>query len=169
MAFAHHKGPSRRIAKPVPSNVVQKLYDLIQEEEAPPMQLKEFATQVQIFSAASDTLHNYLGTASDTFDNYLGTASDTLDNYLKSLEICPNDDVGTLKGIIVDCELSTQRCQILLMNFFVEFNTFAGRLERVINSQFYRSWEIDTVREIEIMKRLTTAINMHVSPRQDFI
>lgn len=163
MAFAHHKGTSRRIAKPVPSNVVQKLYELIQEEEAPPIHLKEFAKQLRIFSAASDTLDNYLGTVSDTFDNHLATASNTLDNYLESLEISPNDDVGTLKGIVVDCKLCTQRCQILLMNFFVEFNTFAGRLERVINSRFYRSWEIDTVREIEIMKRLIVAINMHQS------
>lgn len=136
------EGPSKIIANPVPSNVFQKLCELIQELEAPPIQLKEFAAQLRIFSAASDTL----------------------DNYLENLEISPKDDTGTLEGILVGCKLCNQRCQILLVNFFVEFKIFAGRLESVINSQFYRSWEIDTVREIESMKTLTAAINTHLSP-----
>lgn len=129
-------------AKPVPSNVVQRFYDFIHLEETAPIQLKEFATQLRIFFAASETL----------------------DDYLESLEISPEEDVETLKDISVDCRLCTQRCQTLLMNFFVEFDIFAGKVERLDSSQSYRSWEMDTVRDRESMKKLTAAINVHLSP-----
>lgn len=125
----------------VPSNVVQRFYDFVHLEEAVPIQLKEFATQLRIFSAASDTL----------------------DEYLENLEISPEDD-ETLKDLSVDCSLCAQRCQSLLMNFSVEFDIFAGKLERLDSSQSYRSWEMDTVRERESMKKLTAAINVHLSP-----
>lgn len=49
------------------------------------------------------------------------------------------------------------------MNFFVEFDIFAGKVERLDSSQSYRTWEMDTVRERESMKKLTAAINVHLS------
>lgn len=129
-------------AKPIPSIVVQRFYNFVHLEEAAPTQLKELATQLQIFSAASDTL----------------------DEYLENLKISPEDDVETLKDISVDCRLCAQRCQTLLMNFFVEFDIFAGgKVERLDSSQSYRSWEMDTARERESMKKLTAAINVHLS------
>lgn len=131
-----------RGGKPVPGNVVQRFYDFLRLEEAAPIQLKEFATQLRIFSAASDTL----------------------DDYLENLKISPEDDVETLKGISVDCRLCTQRCQTLLMNFFKELDVFAGKVERLDSSQCYRSWEMETMREIESMKKLTAAITVHLSP-----
>lgn len=128
-------------AIPVPGNVVQRFYDFLNLEEAAPIWLKEFATQLRIFSAASDTL----------------------DDYLENQEISPEDDVETLKGISVDCRLCTQRCQTLLMTFMVELDTFAGKVERLGSSQSYRSLEMGTVRERESMEKLTAAVNMHLS------
>lgn len=129
-------------AKPVPSNVVHRFYDFIHLEEAAPIQLKEFATELRIFSAASNTLNDYLW----------------------KLEINPKDDVETLKDISVDCRLCAQRCETLVMNFFVELDIFAGKVERLGSSQSYHFWEMDTVRERECMKKLTAAINLHLSP-----
>lgn len=129
-------------AEPVPSNVFQRFYDFIHLEEAAPIQLREFASQLRIFFATSDTLNDYL----------------------EKLGISPEDDVGALEGISIDCRLCTQRCQTLLIDFFVEFDIFAGKVERLDSSQSYRSWEMNTVRERESMKKLTAAINLHLSP-----
>lgn len=133
-------------AKPVPGNVVQRFYDFLHLEEAAPIWLKEFATQLRIFSAASKTLNDYL----------------------ENLEISPEDDVETLKGISVDCRLCTQRCQSLLMTFFVELDIFAGKVERPGSSQSYRSWEMGTMRESvaterESLEKLIAAIHVHLS------
>lgn len=79
--------------KPVAGDVIQRFYNFLHLESAAPIRLKAFATDLRIFSAASDKL----------------------DDYLENLEICPEDHVETLKGISVECRLCTQRYQTLLM------------------------------------------------------
>lgn len=133
----HIAGTSAR-AKLVPSNVAQRFDDFLNLEKAAPIQLRELAIQLRIFSAASKTLNYYL--------------------------ISPEDNIETktLEDISVDCRLCAERCQTLVNNFFVGFDTFAGKIKRLVSSQGYHLWEMDAMRERESMKKLTAAINLHL-------
>lgn len=123
--------------------VVQRFYNLIDQEKAAPLRLKEFATQLQTFFAASNAL----------------------DIYLENPEISPEDDVEILMNISEECRDCVERCQTFLMTFLNELGTSAGGIPRS-NFQLYRIWARDSASILrENMETLTAAINLHLSPR----
>lgn len=121
--------------------VVQRFYDLIDKEKAAPLPLKEFATQLQTFFAASNAL----------------------DIYLENPEISPEDDVEIL-NIFEKCRQCVERCHTFLMRFL---NELGGGIPRS-SSQLYLIWSVDSALILrENMETLTAAINLRLSPRSN--
>lgn len=122
---------------------VQKFYDLIDQEKAAPIRLKEFATQLRSFFAAFNALNDYL----------------------RNPEFSPKDDVEILKNIPNDCGRCAERCQTFLMTFLNELGTSAGGKARS-SSQLYQNWTVDTAFLLEEkMKALTATIILRLSPK----
>lgn len=69
-----------------------------------PEQLKEFATQLQTFFAASVAL----------------------DNHLENLDLYPKDDSTILSHLSKECNLCAERCQILLTKTLKELDASRG-------------------------------------------